>query len=102
MITGADIVFLDSCNHIVVANLVGGGSLQLCAEQVHQLQNTGLGSGGGLGCDQIVAAVSAGADSLGAVLVQALDLGGIQGVGAGVHGIQIDVVVNSTSSMVRG
>ena len=92
-IAGADLVALDGSAHILVADLIGDGSLQLAVKEVHQLVDAGLGPGGGLIGDQIVAVIAAGAHSLGAVLAEAHNIGGVHGVGAGVDRIQIHIHV---------
>ena len=93
LVAGADGVSNNRCLHGIVGNFFGSGSLHLGVEQVHQLIAAGLGTTCCGRCDQVVGIIGCGADSLGAVLVQAQNVGGVQGVGAGVNGIQIDVVV---------
>ena len=89
----ADRIGLDGGLHGLVAHLFGGRGLQLRVKQVDQLVDAGLGAGAGLRGDQIVAVIGGGAHRLGAILGQTHDLGGIQGVGAGVDRIQIHIVV---------
>ena len=93
LVAGAHKVAVDGGDHVLIGHFIGGRGLLLGGEQVHQLHDTGLGTVGSLGGDQIIAVGGAGAHGLGTVLVQTDNVGGVQGVGTGIHRVQVHIEV---------
>ena len=93
LVAGAYGVSKDSSLHILVADLLGGGSLHLGVEEVDKLVHSRLSACACLRCDHAVAVVSARAYGLSSVLGKTEDLGGVKRGRARVNGVKVNVEV---------